>query len=379
MKTLLAIIASLPAIALAQAGSPAEKAIAEARRSIQTSLARPDGYNALAMALARRARETSDVTFYTQAEEAVQRSLNVQPDNYGALRARAWILLGKHEFAAALQLAKTLNKRMPDDLMIYGFLADANAELGNYNDAEKACNWMLKLRPGNIPALTRAAYLRELFGDLDGALELMNMAYQSTAVTEAEDRAWILTQMAHVKLTAGKTGDAEQLLAQANAMFPDYHYALAGLAKVRIAQKRYTDAADLLKRRYQAAPHAENLYDLAEALDLAGRTEEAADAYARFEVASAAESDQADNSNRELIYYFADHAGQPQRAMEIAGREYERRRDVYTLDAYAWALHVNGRDVEARVYLDTALAVGSRDTRLLAHSRAIPASHALVP
>ena len=31
---------------------------------------------------------------------------------------------------------------------------------------------MLDLRPGNLPGLTRAAYLRELFGDLDGSVEL---------------------------------------------------------------------------------------------------------------------------------------------------------------------------------------------------------------
>ena len=55
----------------------------------------------------------------------------------------------------------TLNKRMPDDVLVYGFLTDANVELGNYEEAEKACNWMLKLRPGNIPALTRAAFLRD--------------------------------------------------------------------------------------------------------------------------------------------------------------------------------------------------------------------------
>ena len=73
--------------------------------------------------------------------------------------------------------AKKLNKRMPDDVMIYGFLTDANVELGNYKDAETAAQSMLDLRPGNLPALTRAAYLRELFGDIDGSLELMNMAY----------------------------------------------------------------------------------------------------------------------------------------------------------------------------------------------------------
>src|SRR5262249_54878290 len=152
------------------------------------------------LALARRARETSDVTFYSQAEEAVQRALAVSPSNFAAEKTHVWLLLGKHEFAQALDAAKVLNKRTSDDVMVYGFLADANAELGNYQDAENAVNWMLKLRSGNIPGLTRAAYLRELYGDLDGALDLMSMALQSTPLAQSEDRAWIMTQMAHLDM-----------------------------------------------------------------------------------------------------------------------------------------------------------------------------------
>ena len=31
--------------------------------------------------------------------------------------------------------------------MVYGLLTDAHVELGNYAEAEKACQWMLDLRP----------------------------------------------------------------------------------------------------------------------------------------------------------------------------------------------------------------------------------------
>jgi Flp pilus assembly protein TadD len=72
--------------------------------------------------------------------------------------------------------------------------------------------------------------------------------------------------MAHLELATGNLDKAETLLRQALAMFPGDHYALGNLAKVRIQQKRYGEAVDLLQQRYQAAPHVENLYDLAEAL-----------------------------------------------------------------------------------------------------------------
>ncbi len=348
--------------------SPAEQAIAQATKLIDKNAKDFEAYSALALALSRRARETSDVKFYTQAEEALQKSFEISPDNFDGKRIHVWLLLGKHEFAAALEEAKKLNKKMPDDVIVYGFLTDANVELGNYQDAEVAAQWMLDLRPANLPGLTRAAYLRELYGDTEGALELMNMAYQSTPPSEAEDGAWILTQMAHLKLATGKTEEAEALLQQALVKFPGYHYALGNLAKARIAQGRYDEAVSLLQQRYQAAPHAENLYDLAEALELAGHAGEAQKAFAEFEPKSLLESVRADNSNRELIFYYADHAHQPAKALDVAKQEYARRHDVYTLDAYAWALHVNGKEAEARKQIETALAVGIRDAKIFRHA-----------
>jgi tetratricopeptide (TPR) repeat protein len=340
----------------------------QAQRLIDKNPKDFEAYNALALALSRRARETSDVNYYSQAEEAVEKSFVISPDNFDGARTHVWLLLGKHEFAAALAEAKKLNKRMPDDVMTYGFLTDANVELGNYADAEESAQMMLDLRPGNLPGITRAAYLRELFGDVDGSLQLMNMALQSTAPTEVEDAAWIFSQMAHLEISRGNTTQAEKYLQQALRLFPGYHYALGNLAKVRIQQKRYSDAIGLLQQRYAAAPHAENLFDLAEALQLDGQTEAATKAFAEFEQKSLMESNRGDNSNRELIFYYADYAKQPAKALEVGKREFSCRHDVYTVDAYAWALHVNGKNQEARKQIESALSVGVRDAKLFRHA-----------
>lgn len=348
--------------------SPAEPSLAQAERLIEKNPKNYEAYNALALALSRRARETSDVKFYGDAEEALKQSFETAPGNFDGERIQVWLLLGKHEFAAAREKALQLNQRMPDDVMVYGFLTDANVELGNYEEAEKSAQLMLNLRPGNSPGITRAAYLRELFGDVDGALELMYMALESTSPSEVEDAAWILTQMAHLQLSVGKVADSEKNLQQALALFPGYHYALGTLAKVRIAQTRYEDVIPLLEQRYRSAPHAENLYDLAETLQLAGRTEEAQKAFAEFEQKSLLETNRADNSNRELMFYYADYAHEPLKALEVAKREFSRRHDVYTLDSYAWALHVNGQNQEARKPIEAALAVGIRDAKLIRHA-----------
>ena len=195
--------------------SPAERSMAESQSVIREKPAQYTGYNLLAMALVRRARETSDARYYAQADDAVNKSLPLAPNNFDTKKIQVSILLGEHEFPAALDAAKALNQQVPDDVMVYGLLTEANAELGNYKDAETAAQWMLNLRPGNLPALTHAAHLRELFGDIEGSYELLQMAYESTPPTEDEERAWLLTQMGHLRLATGNTDAAEKLFEQA--------------------------------------------------------------------------------------------------------------------------------------------------------------------
>ena len=367
MKTIAILMLAVPMFA----ATPAENSIRKAQEEIAK---KPDfcgGYNALAMAYARRARETSDVAFYGKAEETLKKSFALAPDNYEGLKTEAWLLLGRHEFAKAREVATKLNKRMPDDVTVYGYLADANAELGNYQEAVDAVQWMLNLRPGNVPGLTRAAYLRELHGDFDGAIEMMQAAYDSTPYQETEDRAWLLTQMAHLQLEAGRYTEAAKYANGALGVFPDYHYALGVFGQVRMAQGRYNEAAVLFQKRYEAAPHAENLFAVGEALERAGQKAEAARAFAEFEQMALRESGLADNSNHELVAYYTDYAHQPEKAVRIAASELERRHDAYTLDAYAWSLASSGEFDQASAEMQKALAFGLKDPKVLEHAQAI--------
>jgi tetratricopeptide (TPR) repeat protein len=353
------------------APTPAERRIAAARKLTAAQPARAQSHVELAAAFARRARETGRVEDYAQAAQAVQRALALDPDAVEARKTEIWILLGQHRFAEALAKAEALNARVPDDPTVYGLLADAYAELGRYDDAEKAVQWMLDLRPGTVAALTRAAYLRELFGDLDGAVELMETAHDRTPPTETEERAWILVQLAHLRRTQGKLALAEELAEQALRAFPTYHYALGELAAVRSAQGRHDEAVVLLRRRLAVSPHPEHLFALGVELTRAGRKREAGSAFAEFTQAARAESAAADNANRELILYLVDYARRPAEALEIARREITRRRDINTLDTYAWALSANGLHRQAKTVIDEALAVGTKDSAILEHARII--------
>jgi len=355
----------------APALTPAQIGIQKAEAQIAKQPDHFAYYNALAMAYARRARETSDVTYYTKAEDTLKQSFKLSPDNFEALKTQAWLLLGRHEFAKARAVAIRLNKMNADDVTVYGYLADANAELGNYQEAVDAAQWMLNIRPGNVPGLTRAAYLRELHGDFSGAIDLMQNAYDSTPFQETEDRAWLLTQVAHLNYLSGDLRKAETFANGALGLFPNYHYAVGTLAQICIAQKRYGEAVDLLQKRFQAAPHAENEFALAQALALAGRAQDANRAFADFEKKSLGESTFADNSNHELVAYYLDYANQPERALKIATLELTRRHDAYTLEAYARALAATGNRRDAESEMQKALAFGLKDPKVLEHARSI--------
>ena len=180
--------------------TPAEIAIRKAQDEIAKSPKHSPYYNGLAMAYARRARETSDAAYYAKAEEILRKSFALEADNFDGLKVETYILLARHEYAKALEIAKKLNKQTPDDVAVYGYIADASAELGDYKDAVDAAQWMLNIRPGNTPGLIRAGNLREVYGDLDGSMEVLRMAYDATPFQESEDRAWLLTQMARSPL-----------------------------------------------------------------------------------------------------------------------------------------------------------------------------------
>lgn len=353
------------------AATPAEQAIKQAAANIATQPSHYPYYNDLAMAYARRARETSDAQFYTKAEETIRKSFAIAPGNFEGLKVEAFLQVERHEYARALQSATKLNKAVPDDLSVYGYLVDANVELGNYKDAIAAAQWMLDLRPGNSGGLIHASYLRELHGNLAGALDLLRMAYEATPPSETADRAWMLAQTSHLELLSGDLTQAESDANSALRTFPDYRHALAALAKVRVAQGRYGDAVSLFRQRYQATPRPENLYALAEAQELAGQHEDAQASFRQFETLSLTETELADNSNRELVAYYVDRAADPAKALEVARREIARRHDVFTIDSYAWALAANKEYEEANRQLQTALEIGVKDPTILYHAGSI--------
>lgn len=203
------------------ASSPVERRIELAQRRIQSEPKNAQAYNELAFALCRAARDNGEVKLYDDADAALQKSLQLSPGNRDAFKLGVTVLLGKHQFAEALKLASDLQVHNHDDITIWGLLVDANVGLGKLDDAERDAQWILDLRSGSSLGFTKAAGLRELFGDPEGAIEFYEEAARRTSQSDLDERAWLMTQNARLQLKLGNTQRAQALLSEALTLFPN--------------------------------------------------------------------------------------------------------------------------------------------------------------
>ena len=362
MNTNLAVLL----MAMAPVLSPAESQIGSALLRIQSGHMETSAYNKLASGLTRRARETGDAAYYNRALEALEASLRLDPDNLETLRISAWVRMGRHEFAEAYRITRLIDSQRPDDPANLGVMGDALMELGRYDEATAAYQRMVDLKPGPA-AWARVAYLRELTGDLDGAVELLRMSLAATGSRETEDRAWILVQIGHLQDLMGRSDEAETTWRAALDAFPGYHYALTALAQAALKAGRATEAEHLSRQAITAAPHAERYLILADALRAQGHETEARAAEGLFESLSLANTLRNDNENHDLVLYYLERREEPAKALAIARREAGVRRDIHTLDRLALALQSNGRIRKARRLERQVLATGTRDPLIARH------------
>ena len=229
--------------AAGQNATPAQQRIAAAERQLQANPKKVQAYNDLAVAFLARARETADPVYLNDADAALVKGLSLDASNFQLQRTQVALMLRKHEYAQAKERATQLNHHTPDDVMTYGYLAEADIALGLYDDAERNAQWMLNLRPNNIPGLLIGAKLRTLYGDVQGAIDFLNLASAETSPTEVEDLAWIDNQIASIQIDSGNYDAAAQTLDQAEKLFPHYPYTIENLARVRMSQNHPTAPA----------------------------------------------------------------------------------------------------------------------------------------
>jgi len=368
LAVLLALAGLLP-FAAGAAPTAADREIAAAVRRAERAPS-PDALVALTAAFMRKARETGDPSYYDRAAAALDRALAADANHYGALRARAWVLLGKHDFRGALRAARAARRLTPHDWWNYGNLADACSELGHYRGAAHATARMMALRPG-LPAYTRVAAVRALSGDRHGAIEALELALDAADPSDPEGRAWILTHLGHEHWALGEVPSAVRQYEAALATFPDYHLALPGLARARAAQGRPDDAIALYERALAVAPMPATAGALGDLYASTGNPERARASYDFAVYMGRVASVRGGTAGRDLALFLADHDRDLDDAVRLARADAAVRDDVYTHDALAWTLFKRGELAAAKRAMTRALRLGTEEASFHHHADAI--------
>jgi tetratricopeptide (TPR) repeat protein len=353
-----------PPVAASAVPATAAERVAQFEKA---TIANPDdarGWQQLAIASVQAVAEGEPLALYNSSADALERAEQLAPGDRMNDVAGAYLALARHDFARARTLGTRAHEADPFDPDALAILVDANVELGYYEDATVTVEKLLEIRP-SLAAYSRLSYIRELHGDVGGALEAFALA--QTAGTGQSDLAQVASLRGTVVVTHGDPDEAERLFRQARN-YSSGATNEAGMARVLIARGELADAQTLLESAMQSSPSAAVALLLDEIYVSAGNQPGRAE-IARFLDANLADERAAGaDVDMEASLIAADH-GQWNAALDLAQSAHDRRpENIFTNAALAWALHGNGADSAATPLIEKSLRLGTRDPVL--HYRA---------
>ena len=286
------------------------------------------------------------------------------PLDPAALSVRGNLRLARHDFAGALADAKNVLHRR-GTVRPYGVLVDALAELGRYDEATEAVQTMLDRKP-NIESYARAAYVRELRGDLPGAVEAMRLAVAAGGEV-SENEAYVASLLGDLEFTRGRLPAAAAAYEDSLRRFPGFSRGEIGLARVDAARRNTARAIERLRRLVKRLPAAPALVELGE-LELA--TGQMSRGHRHLERAADANRQELQAGVKPDAIFIAQEIdyGDPRRALRLARAAWASAPSVRNADVVGWALTRLGRPAEGLRWAQRALRLGSRDPNFLFHA-----------
>lgn len=310
-----------------------------------------------------KARSSYDPGYYKLAEQCSLCVQSAQANDPDALLLQGHILDSLHRFKEAESTARELvsiRNEAPD----HGLLGDVLMEQGGLDEAVISYQKMIDLRP-DLQAYTRVANMRWLKGDLEGAIDVMQMAVTAGSSRESEATAWAYTRLATYELQAGNIESAAKAAGIALQFAENYASALLVRGRILLVQNKASEAIESLRRAAVLTSLPEYQWALADAL------REMGDSQAAEEVESRLVNNGTANDPRTFALYLVTRGERVQQALALAQRELNTREDIFTMDAVAWTLKANNRLSEARDYSEKSLKEGTQDARLFYHAGAV--------
>jgi tetratricopeptide (TPR) repeat protein len=313
-------------------------------------------------------RRTADPAYLSKAEALFTKALELDDSDFQAIAGIGSICLSKHQFRDAITWGERGIAINPWSSDLYGILGDANVELGNYNEAVHLFQKMVDLRP-QLSSYSRVSYMRELHGDVVGAIDAMKMAV-SAGGGQRENTAWARVHLGNLYIAARDYPTAEQEFKTALTDFPNYGQAHAGLANLRIAQGREREALELYKRVVQTLRLPSHRIVLADLYEASGQHELANREYGLVKEIVTFNRANGRDTEPEIILFAADHADQRdiQELVSWAKRQFDRQPNIKMADALAWSHYKAHQFESAKTAIQQALALGTKDPLMLYHA-----------
>jgi tetratricopeptide (TPR) repeat protein len=366
MKTLLFLVAAATVLAASLLGGVLREARADApARTADAARLAERGLD-----LQERARRAGDAALYPAAERAFRDALRADPANAIAVRGLAALAGSRHRFAEMLRLARRAQALEPQSADVHGLLGDALLELGRYDEAFAAFDRLATLKP-SAGAYARISYARELRGDVDGALEALELAIDAAA--PGEPSALMRTLSGNLLLADGRRAAATGRYREALAFSPGYAPALAGLTDVALARGDLVTALSLSRRAAAGSRVPEYSATLGDLLERTGRLPEAQRAWAQAERLERLFAANGGDNRLETAEFDLNQDRDLRSALDRARRGRSERPSVEGDHVLAWALYKNGLCSEARVVSLRSLRLGTRDVDGLYHHSLIEA------
>jgi len=343
----------------------------------------PSGYALLGRAYLQKGRETNDASYYELAKNALQESLDLyagDPQSAVPATDMAVAMMAEHRFHDALDWANRALAFGLGDPAPWAIVGDAWADLGQYDKAAEAYTKLVPAegtassqdarRPLFYERDARMSYLYFINGDTRAAISSMENAVRRAIANymPAENVAWSYYQLGEEFFQAGDLSSAENAQRKALSFDPHSCRALAGLARVRAAQGKLQEAADLYESSLRVVPVAEYAASLGDVYWQLGNATEAKNNYDLVELVGFLSALNQSLNNRELAQFYSDHDLKLSQSLEFAKRELEVRQDVYSWDILAWAYYKNGMAEQAAEAMSHALARGTRDALFFFHA-----------
>ncbi len=350
--------------AVQAAGDVALASLAREQARLKANPKDAAGWAGLGIAYVNQARNTGDPSWYGKAEGAVAESLRLDRKmNFLGYAGESILANARHDFRGAEAAARKGIAINNFNSTLYGALGDALTQLGRYDDAAAAVDRMNTLLPG-VPAFTRASYVFELRGDVKGARSALERAAQDA--TGTSDKAFTQFYLGELDMHYGGGAQSALLRYQAGLeLAPDDAILLAGRGKAQAALGQTELALADYSRSVSARPEPTAVLEYAELLESLGDPGAKAQ-YDLLEVQLRLYASSGVALDTEQTLFEADH-GSPAKALAAAIAGWRIRPFVEMADAYAWALHVNGRDREALSWSQKAFASGWQTAPALYH------------